>query len=214
MSGVREYWEGSTFLVEWEMVDPDGQPIAGATVTGTVKLPSGSTAAMTVTPDGNLYRAAYVAAAPGTHGWELASSAAGVDDRQGTFVVRREVLGLPPIEVDPTTDIGMVRLLCTDLDEVDPLFTDAQITAFLSLESGSVKRAAAQALETMASSEAIVSKAIKTLDLQTDGPKVASELRQRAKVLRDQDAEQAGDGAAWGIEIVDYDPFAAYRAEF
>lgn len=208
---VREYWEGSTFLVEWTMVDADGQPVTGATVTGTVKLPAGGTAAMTVTTASNVYRAAYAAAAAGRHGWELASTGAAVDNRQGTFTVRRDAVGLPPITVDPTTDIGRVRLLCTDLDEVEPLFDDAHITAFLAMESGRVKRAAAQALETMASSEAIVSKAIRTLDLQTDGPKVASELRQRAKALREQDAEQADDGGAWGIEIVDFDQFAAYR---
>lgn len=208
MTDVREYFEGSTFVVEWVMVDPDGQPITGATVTGTIKLPSGGTTGMTVTPIGNTYRATYTAAAPGTHGWELAATGTGVDDRQGTFVVRRDLLGLPPITVDPTTDIGRVRLLATDLDEVEPLFDDAQITAFLTMEDAVVKRAAALALETIARSEALVSKKIRTQDLATDGPAVAKELRESAQGLRDQ-VDTTDD--AFGLEIVDFDPYAAYR---
>lgn len=209
---VREYWDGSVLHVEWTIVDVDGQPVTGVTVAGTVALPGGGTAAMGTSVDGNVCTATYQVTAPGRHGWRLEASGTATDAREGSFVVRRSEVGLPPITVDPTTDIGRVRLLCTDLDEVEPLFDDASISAFLSMENGRVKRAAALALETMASSEAIVSKAIRTLDLQTDGPKVASELRQRAKSLRDQDAEQGDDtGGAWGLEIVDYDQWAAYR---
>jgi len=108
------------------------------------------------------------------------------------------------ITTDTATDIGMVRLLCTDLDDAAPLFTDDQIQAFLTLE-GSVRLAAAQALETIASSEALVSKKIRTLDLQTDGPAVAAELRARAKTLREQ-AEAAGEGNAAVFDVVDFDP--------
>lgn len=104
----------------------------------------------------------------------------------------------PTVTTDPTTDIGLVRLLCTDVDTAAPLFTDAQIQAFLTLE-GSARLAAAVALETIASSEALVSKKIRTADgLSTDGPAVAAELRARAKGLREQAAaagEGGGDGA-------------------
>ncbi|HEY0697192.1 MAG TPA: hypothetical protein VGD43_05215, partial [Micromonospora sp.] len=130
----------------------------------------------------------------------------------GSFVVRVSLTGTAPITTDPTTDIGRVRLLATDLNEVEPLFDDAQITAFLSIEGG-VKRAAALALETIAVSEALISKKITTQDLSTDGPAVAKELRERASALRKQ-ADEDDDGAAaddWDISVIDFDPSAPYR---
>lgn len=112
--------------------------------------------------------------------------------------------------VDPTTDIGRVRLLATDLDESAPLLSDPQIEALLTLEHGRIRRAAAQALDTIASSEALISKKIRTLDLNTDGPAVAKELRDRATSLRQQDDKESEDGP-WALDIVDFDPWAAYR---
>ena len=115
----------------------------------------------------------------------------------------------------PTTDIGLVRLLITDVGPVTFLFADDEITAFLTLEGGT-KRAAALALETIAVSEALVGKRIRTLDLQTDGPAVAKELRERAAALRAQaatEAEEAADAEdGYGFDFVDFDPWAAYRS--
>lgn len=100
----------------------------------------------------------------------------------------------PSITVDPTTDIGLTRLLSTDANPAAPIFDDGQITAFLTLE-GSPRLAAALALETIAANEALISKKIRTEDgLSTDGPAVAAELRARAKALREQ-AAAAGEGA-------------------
>ncbi|MFI7113961.1 hypothetical protein ACIBK9_47125 [Nonomuraea sp. NPDC050227] len=110
--------------------------------------------------------------------------------------------------IDYTTDRGRVRLLIPDVDEANLLLADDQIDAFLSLE-GSVKLAAAQALDAIASSEALVSKAIRTQDLQTDGPKVAAELRARASELRRQVDEGVGDDSV-GFDIVDFDPYTGY----
>ena len=111
-------------------------------------------------------------------------------------------------EYDLSTDAGKVRLLIPDSNENSYLFEDDEIAAFLTLESG-VKRAAAMALEVIAANEALVLKAIKILDLTTDGPKVADSLLKRAKLLRDQ-AEQdeliAGDG--WDIAEWAVDPFS------
>lgn len=111
--------------------------------------------------------------------------------------------------VDPTTDLGMVRTLITDLDESNFLFTDPQITAILARFGGRVLRAAAAALDTIATSEALISKRIKTLDLSTDGPAVAKALREHAQRLRDED--DAGVDDPWGLDIVEFDPWAAYR---
>lgn len=89
---------------------------------------------------------------------------------------------------DTATDTGRVRLLITDRDSSNQTFSDEEIAAFLTL-SGSVFRAAAQALDVIATNEALVQKRIKTLSLQTDGPAVAAELRKQAEALRERDNE-------------------------
>lgn len=118
---------------------------------------------------------------------------------------------------NPSTPLGLVRLLIADLNHADPLFSDADLLAVLATESGNVKLAAATALEIIARSEVLISKKITTQDLSTDGPAVAAELRAQAKSLRDQvakdreDEQQGTDDAAWAISVVDFDPNAAYR---
>lgn len=214
MSAPRTYWSGQQFVAEWSLVDLDGDPVTDATVAGEVTLPAATTAAMTVTSDAGTYRATYVVTTAGTHAYALTASGTVQDAVQGTFVAARDRVGLLPITVDPTDDIGMIRLLITDLDEIAPLFEDAQLDALLTMEGG-VKRAAAAALETIARSETLISKKITTQDLSTDGPAVAKELRESAKALREQarqdiEDEQAGPDA-WAISIVDFDPYAAYR---
>lgn len=82
-----------------------------------------------------------------------------------------------------------VRLLIGDTDTEEPgnwIFADEEIDAFLAMEASVVKLAAAQALDTMASSEAMILKKIRILDLTTDGPAVAKELRERSAMLREQ----------------------------
>lgn len=92
-----------------------------------------------------------------------------------------------------------VRLIIGDLDNDTErrLLTDQQISRYLTLnvspsgnETAQVKRAAAAALETIATSEALLSKKIRTQDRSTDGPAVADALRKHAWRLR-QEADQA-----------------------
>lgn len=94
----------------------------------------------------------------------------------------------PVFTYDPTTNRGRVRLLIQDTDTSGPpekqLFTDVEIDAFLGLEDG-VFTAAALALETMASQQAMVLKVISLLDLTTNGAAVSSALLERAKRLRE-----------------------------
>ncbi len=101
----------------------------------------------------------------------------------------------PSAELDAT---GMVRLLLNDVDEATAVFSDEEIAAFLSLEGDSVKRAAAQAIDTNATNEALASKVLRTQDVTTDGAKLADAMRKHATALRDQadraDAE-SDDGA-------------------
>lgn len=94
---------------------------------------------------------------------------------------------------DIGTNAGKVRLLCQDTDPADPYFLDTEIDAFLTLESGDVRLAAAQALDAIASSEALILKKIRQLGgaLETDGPAVAKALREHATALRKQVTEAA-----------------------
>ena len=75
------------------------------------------------------------------------------------------------------------------------LLSDASIAVLLTLEADDDRLAAAQALDVIASSEALISKKIKLLDLETDGPAVSRELRKHAAELRRQVAEGSGDFA-------------------
>lgn len=203
---VETYWISKSFVVEWKLTDLAGAPTA-ATVAGTVKLPGGTTAAMTVTnPTLGTYRLSYDPLVAGTFAWEARATGTVDSAEEGTVYVRRALIGQPPPTYDTTTDIGRTRLLISDRDEANQIFTDAEITAFLDLE-GTVRLAAAQALDTIASNEALVQKVIRTQDLAADGAKLADALRKHADSLRN--AAAAGGvaaGAAVGIRTTGYDP--------
>jgi hypothetical protein len=198
------YPVGDTVLIDWAMTDVDGDPVTGATVAGTVTLPDDTTAALTApeTSTPGTYRAEYVTTAAGRHSWRLTASGTGSGVRDGSFDVR-PAPDPSGITTDPSTALGRVRLLIPDLDAEHLLFVDDQLAAFLDLEGDNVRRAAACALETLASNEAMVSKVIRTQDLSTDGVKVAAELRARAAHLRAladrADDEADGDGSGFGI---------------
>lgn len=109
-----------------------------------------------------------------------------------------------------STDVGKVRLLIPDNKAGFYVFEDAEIQAFLTMES-SVKRAAALALETIASNETMVLKVIKLLDIQTDGAKVADALLKRAGLLRGQaDDEEVAENAGFDVAEMVVDQFT-YR---
>jgi hypothetical protein len=97
---------------------------------------------------------------------------------------------------DPTTDRGKVRLLCNDWQSAYEIFGDAEIDTFLTLESSNVKRAAALALETIASSEVLVQKVIRLLDISTNGAAESAELLKRAKMMREQADIEEMDGTS------------------
>lgn len=81
-------------------------------------------------------------------------------------------------------DKDFVRLLIPDLDADNQLFTDIELEGFLSLYRGSVRRAAAAAIDSVANNEALLFKVVKTDDLQVNGAAVAEALRKRAVSLR------------------------------
>ena len=107
---------------------------------------------------------------------------------------------------DTSTDNGKVRLLIFDTAASSYVFEDEELAVFLSIEGSSLKRAAALALETMASNEAFVLKVITLMDLRTDGAATANALLKRAALLRSQaDDEEFADDASfdWAEWVVD-----------
>lgn len=123
---------------------------------------------------------------------------------------------------DPTTPVGQLRLLIADtVQRKDPenptakpefYLSDAFINGFLSLNSGNLKLAAADALVSFAANEALISKKIRTEDLQTDGPAVTNALRLLAQDYRTQgnDAQNTLDAES-SFTIVDFaDPVTTY----
>lgn len=209
---VRELWVGSVYVVEWDLLTvADGTPLTDAVVAGEVRRPAGDTAPMTVEhqPGTNRWRVSYAPPAAGEYAYRITAETDGAPAGAigGTFLVNRERTGAAPITLDTADPVGMVRLLITDTDEAFPLFTDEQVRALLAMEDGVVKRAAAAALETIATSETLIGKKISTQDLSTDGPAVATSLMARAKVLREQaDAADGGvvNADSYGFDFVDF----------
>lgn len=94
-------------------------------------------------------------------------------------------------------DIDTVRLIISDPDGPDALLDEYAIAAFVDLNGGNLRLAAADALDAIAISETLVSKKIRTQTLTTDGPAVSAELRaladrQRALAQAVLDAEDEG----------------------
>jgi hypothetical protein len=97
------------------------------------------------------------------------------------------------------SDVELVRLNITDLGDA-PLFTDEQLGAWLARYGGSVNRATYRALITIATSEVLLGKKIRTQDLSTDGPAVAAELRALAATYKaEADDEEAAAGSFFEV---------------
>lgn len=116
---------------------------------------------------------------------------------------------------DVATNRGKVRLLIPDRIEADAVFTDAEIDAYLSMyagEPGTVHLAAAEALETLASDEALVLKVISTNGLSTNGAAVANSLLQRSARLRAKGEAMLDDGFC-GFDIAEFADSPTQAAE-
>ena len=104
---------------------------------------------------------------------------------------------------DLTTNIGKVRLRIRDTrGPTTVFFQDEEIESVLADQGGNVLRAAADLLDIWASDEAMVTKAVRLLDISTNGPAVAASLREHATRLRTlaDEAEAAADG---GFDIAE-----------
>jgi hypothetical protein len=115
--------------------------------------------------------------------------------------------------VDYTTPTGQVRLLIADLSD-PPIMDDLMLEGYLSMHDyvlgepdsigrPGIWRAAADALDAIATSEVLTSKVIRTQDLSTDGTKVADALRKQATALR-QKADKADAEADSFFEIIPF----------
>lgn len=119
--------------------------------------------------------------------------------------------------LDPTSPVGQLRLLTSDsqlrTDPNDPsapaayYYPDVMLEGFLAMNDGWLKLAAADVLMAFATNEALVSKKIRTEDLQTDGPAVAAELRRGADSYRAEgklEREESDASAGSIVAVQDY----------
>jgi hypothetical protein len=118
---------------------------------------------------------------------------------------------MPTFTYDPTTTEGRVRLLAQDFDASEPIFDDSEIEAFLDMNEGDIRFAAAMALEVLAANEVYVQKRIKILDLWTDGPREADQLLRIAESYRKQaiDNVSADETFDWAEHV--YNAWTAHE---
>ena len=102
---------------------------------------------------------------------------------------------------DPKTAVGRVRLLCTDRDPDNEIFSDEEIAVFLDLNGQDVRLAAADALDQIAASQALILKYIEVNGLKTNGQAVANALHQQAESLRARAAAEAAEDDEY-IDII------------
>ena len=112
------------------------------------------------------------------------------------------------------TNVGRVRLLIPDIEErSDPrdlrqppslLFADEQIQAFLDINNGNVKRAAADAVRVIATTQSLLLKVLSTDDKSTDGAKLGAELRAQSKRLMDE--ADSDDKRNLGFDVAEWTP--------
>lgn len=117
---------------------------------------------------------------------------------------------------DLTTSRGKVRLHIPDRVEADAMFTDEEIDAFLSPysdEPGKVFLAAADAVEDIATNEALILKVISHNGLSTNGASLANSLLQRSARLRER-GESMIDDDFCGFEIAEQADTVPQALEF
>lgn len=118
--------------------------------------------------------------------------------------------------IDYTSPIGQVRVLIPDLRKLEDLrdlrneprylFTDDEILAFLAVNNGNVKRAAADACGAIGMDKALQLLVLKTDDKQTDGAKLLDAIVKRAKTLREQAKEDDENNLSFDVIMPSYDP--------
>ena len=118
--------------------------------------------------------------------------------------------------IDYTSPIGQVRVLIPDLRKLEDLrdlrneprylFTNDEILAFLAINNGNVKRAAADACDAIGMDKALQLLVLKTDDKQTDGAKLLDAIVKRAKTLREQAKEDDENNLSFDVIMPSYEP--------
>jgi hypothetical protein len=101
-------------------------------------------------------------------------------------------LGVAPVNY--ASNVGKVRVLLGDVEPENIIgdtgeymyFGDDEIVAMLQMYDHNVKMVAARALETIASSQALLLKSWSSDDLVVNGDRIAESLRRIAQQLRDE----------------------------
>ena len=97
-----------------------------------------------------------------------------------------------------TTDLEKVRRLISDTDSANALFTDAEITYFLS--TGSVYKAAALAARAIAASKALLAQRITEGDFTEDLGAMAANWLKMAKEWESMSSQSAGTVALTRVD--------------
>ena len=106
--------------------------------------------------------------------------------------------------------IRIIRNAIPDTEEVfgpsenETMFSDDELQDFFTLGSSSTLRAIAHASMAIGSSEALISKIIRTQDLQTNGAQLAESFYKRADRLFDQADKEDEKLNSEFFEIIDY----------
>ena len=118
--------------------------------------------------------------------------------------------------IDYTSPIGQVRVLIPDLRKLEDLrdlrneprylFTDDEILAFLAVNGGNVKRAAADACDAIGMDKALQLLVLKTDDKQTDGAKLLDAIVKRARALREQAKEDEENNLSFDVVYPAFEP--------
>lgn len=103
-----------------------------------------------------------------------------------------------------TNPIYRLRLLISDIGGVSGdnfIFTDSEIETFLDMRYANEALAAATALRTLATNSTLVSKRIKFLELETDGPSETKALLAAADAFEKQGNDEGDDEIIeWGVD--------------
>lgn len=118
--------------------------------------------------------------------------------------------------IDYAFSIGQVRVLIPDLRKLEDLrdlrneprylFTDDEILAFLAINNGNVKLAAADACDAIGMDKSLQLLVLKTDDKQTDGAKLLSAIVGRARQLRAQAREDEENNLCFDIVQPTFEP--------
>lgn len=118
--------------------------------------------------------------------------------------------------IDYTSSVGQVRVLIPDLRKLEDLrdlrneprylFTDDEILAFLAINNGNVKLAAADACDAIGMDKSLQLLVLKTDDKQTDGAKLLSAIVGRARQLRAQAREDEENNLCFDVVQPTFEP--------